>query len=77
MIDETGFYKDKFICDEIKIGKNVWIAGNCCILRGTSIGDNCVIGAGTVVKENVCSDTIIMNTCEYRCINIKERYKNA
>lgn len=77
LIDESGFYKDKFTCDEIIIGKNVWIAGNCCILKGTIIGDNCVIGAGTVVKENVAPDTILMNKCEHKYIDIKERYKNA
>lgn len=34
----------------ITIGSNVWVGGNCVILRGTVIEDDCVIGAGSVIK---------------------------
>ena len=37
----------------IIIGKNVWIASNCVILKDVKIGDNAVIGAGTVIREDV------------------------
>lgn len=45
----------------IHIGKNVWIAANCVILRGTEIGDNSVIGAGCVVKGIIPRDSIVRN----------------
>lgn len=37
----------------IKIGKNVWIALDCVILRGVSIGDNSTISAKSVVYNDV------------------------
>lgn len=37
----------------IKIGKNVWIAMNCIILRGVTIGDHSTIVAGSVVTKDI------------------------
>jgi acetyltransferase-like isoleucine patch superfamily enzyme len=37
----------------IKIGKNVWIALDCVILRGVTIGDNSTISARSVVYGDV------------------------
>lgn len=37
----------------IKIGKNVWIALDCVILRGVNIGDNSTISARSVVYHDV------------------------
>jgi acetyltransferase-like isoleucine patch superfamily enzyme len=37
----------------IKIGANVWIGFDCCILPGVTIGDGSVVGARSVVMENV------------------------
>ena len=37
----------------IKIGNNVWIGGNACIMPGVKIGDNSVIGAGSVVTKDI------------------------
>lgn len=41
----------------VKIGNNVWIGENACILPGVEIGDGCIIGANSVVN------TIIPNNC--------------
>jgi len=38
---------------EIKVGNNVWIGGNVCVLAGVTIGNNCVLGAGSVVTKNI------------------------
>lgn len=38
---------------EVRIGKNVWIATNAIILKGVSIGDNSIIGAGSVVTDDI------------------------
>lgn len=43
----------------IKIGNDVWIGGNVCILPGVTIGNNVVIGAGTVVNKNVPDNVVI------------------
>lgn len=62
IIDNDHDYKndiDKYICDEIVIGNNVWIGANSIILRGTHIGDNVVIAAGSIVKEDIPNDTIV------------------
>lgn len=37
----------------IRIGVNVWIGFDCCILPGVTIGDGAVIGARSVVIEDV------------------------
>ena len=50
---KTGFAKP------IKIGNNVWIGGNCCILPGVTIGDGAVIAAGSVVNRDVESNILV------------------
>ena len=42
----------------IKVGSNVWIGGNVCVLPGVTIGDNCVIGAGSVVTRDIPSGAV-------------------
>ena len=49
----------------IKVGNNVWIGGNVCVLPGVTIGDNCVIGAGSVVNKNIPKNSIAVgNPCK-------------
>lgn len=43
----------------IKIGNDVWIDGNCCILAGVTIGEDAVIGAGSVVNCDVKPHTLV------------------
>lgn len=62
--DCNGFKKDEFKMGKIIIGKNVWIAANCCILKNTQIGDNCIIGAGTVVSGVIPPNSIVHSTRE-------------
>ncbi len=42
----------------IKVGSNVWIGGNVCVLPGVTIGDNSVIGAGSVVTRDIPSGVV-------------------
>ena len=42
----------------VKIGRNVWIATNCTILKGVTIGDNSIIAAGSVVIGNIPANTV-------------------
>lgn len=42
----------------IKVGNDVWLGGNVCVMPGVSIGNNVVIGAGSVVTKNVPSNVI-------------------
>ena len=37
----------------IRIGNNVWIGAQVCVLPGVTIGDNTVIGAGSVVTKDI------------------------
>lgn len=39
----------------IRVGNNVWIGAQVCVLPGVTIGDNTVIGAGSVVTKNIPS----------------------
>lgn len=43
----------------IKIGNNVWIGGNVCVLPGVTIGDNVVIGAGSVVTKDIPANCLV------------------
>ncbi len=42
----------------VKIGHNVWIGFDCCILPGVTIGDGSIIGARSVVTESIPPYTV-------------------
>ena len=42
----------------IRIGNNVWISAQVCVLPGVTIGDNSVIGAGSVVTKDIPSGVL-------------------
>lgn len=49
----------------IKIGNNVWIGGNVCVMPGVTIGDNVVIGGGSVVTKDIpCGVVAVGNPCK-------------
>lgn len=43
----------------VRIGRNVWIGFDCCILPGVSIGEGAVIGARSVVAADVPPYTVV------------------
>jgi len=43
-----------------RIGNNVDIGANVCIIGGVTIGDNVIIGAGSVVTKDVPSDCVVV-----------------
>lgn len=43
----------------VKIGNNVWIGENACILLGVKIGEGCIIGANSVVNRDVPDNCIV------------------
>ena len=54
----------------IKIGNNVWIGGNVCIMPGVIIGDNVTIGGGAVVTKDIPSNvTAFGNPCKVYKVN--------
>ena len=49
----------------IKVGSNVWIGGNVCVMPGVTIGDNVVIGGGSVVTRDIPSGVVAVgNPCK-------------
>ena len=49
----------------IKVGNNVWIGGNVCVLPGVTIGDNVVIGAGSIVNKSIPPNSVAVgNPCK-------------
>ncbi len=59
----------------VKIGNNVWIGANCCIVAGISIGDNVTIGAGCTIRENIPSNSIVIQSADSISINKKKPYQ--
>ena len=62
IVDNDHNYKSslsKFVCEEIKIGNNVWCGSNVTILKGITIGNNCVIAAGTVVNKDIPDNSMV------------------
>jgi UDP-3-O-[3-hydroxymyristoyl] glucosamine N-acyltransferase len=41
------------ISGSVIVGKNAWLAPNCCIVQKVRLGDNCFIGIGSVVSRSV------------------------
>lgn len=59
-------FLNNFVTEPIIIEDNVWIGGNCTILKGTIIHSGAVIGAGTVVSGEVHANSVYINhlTCK-------------
>lgn len=50
---ETDPSSRPLVASPVRIGNNVWIGENACVLKGVSIGDGAVIGANAVVTRDV------------------------
>ncbi|MFC5547911.1 acyltransferase [Massilia aerilata] len=46
--------------EKIRVGNNVWLGFNVCVLAGTTVGDSSVIGAGAVVTKNIPSEVVAL-----------------
>ena len=53
------------------IGNNVWIGANCVITAGVTIGDNVTIGAGCVIRQDIPSNTIVLQKSD--CLEFKPK----
>lgn len=49
-------------CEEVILGKNVWVGENVSILPGSHIGDNAIIGANSVVIGNIPQNAIAVGS---------------
>ena len=59
----------------IIIGDNVWIGANCCIVAGIKIGDNVTIGAGCTIRQDIPSNSLVIQTENCIAINQKKAYQ--
>lgn len=63
---DHGVNRDELIRNQsntvspIKIGKDVWIAANVTILKGSNVGDGAIVGAKGLVKGSVPSGAIVV-----------------
>lgn len=55
----------------IEIGRDVWIASSCIVLKGVKIGDGAVVGANSVVNRDVESYSIVVGS-PARPVGIRE-----
>lgn len=47
---------------KVRIGRDVWLGAQVCVLAGVEIGDGCVVGAGSVVTESLPAGAIAHGT---------------
>lgn len=59
----------------VKIGKNVYIAQHCTIMKDVTIGDNCIIGYGSTVIKDIPDNSVAVGTPAKVVCNIDEYYK--
>lgn len=63
---DHGMSRDELIRNQsntvspIKIGKDVWIAANVTILKGSTVGDGAIVGAKGLVKGSIPSNAIVV-----------------
>ena len=59
----------------VVIGNNVWIGANCVITAGVTIGDNVTIGAGCVIRQDIPSNTIVVEKSDCLEFRPKREYQ--
>jgi len=72
-----NIYDHRKISDKkgVTIGDNVWIGANCCIVAGVTIGDNVTIGAGCTIRENIPSNSVVVQDLNTLTIKNKKPYQ--
>jgi acetyltransferase-like isoleucine patch superfamily enzyme len=70
-------YDHRKISDKkgVIIGNNVWIGANCCIVAGVVIGDNVTIGAGCTIRQNIPSNSLVVQDVNTLTIKSKKPYQ--
>jgi|TARA_B100000530_G_scaffold52048_2_gene29156 acetyltransferase-like isoleucine patch superfamily enzyme len=70
-------YDHRKISDKkgVTIGDNVWIGANCCIVAGVIIGDNVTIGAGCTIRQNIPSNSLVVQDVNTLTIKSKKPYQ--
>ena len=58
VVTENGAIS-KLVCEEVEIGKGVWIGANVTITKGVHIGDGAVVGANSVVLHDVDAYSVV------------------
>ena len=61
---------------KITVGKNVWIASNCTILKGVTIGEGSVVAAGSVLTRSVPPFTLVGGNPARVIRSIKKKEKS-
>lgn len=62
---------------KITVGKNVWIAANCTILKGVTIGEGSVVAAGSVLTRSVPPFTLVGGNPARVIRSIRKRERTA
>lgn len=70
LFDHDHDYRSEDMFHKFKIGNiviedNVWIGGNCTILRNTTLHEGVVVGAGCVVKGDIPAYTVITQKAQF------------
>ncbi len=52
-MEATPLKSRKVICDEVHIGKDVWLGERVTVLKGVTIGERSIIGAGSIVTTDI------------------------
>lgn len=61
-LSPMGRRKHLGIAKPVKIGNDVWLGGNVCVMPGVTIGNNVVIGAGAVVTKDIPDNSLAVGS---------------
>jgi len=59
----------------VVIGNNVWIGANCSIVAGVNIGSNVTIGAGCTIRQDIPSNSLVIQQSSALLIKEKKDYE--
>ena len=58
-LPETPPAKRPITARPVRIGRNVWLGEQVCVLPGVTIGDGAIVGANSVVTRDVAANSIV------------------